>query len=97
MVPLFDTAFVVATRLLEGRPATRGGRDHTSHRLAEIGLGEGGAVALLVGAAVLAGLPLLAAQVLGWAVAATLLGLVVLALAGLGWGLTRVGTQGRVP
>jgi UDP-GlcNAc:undecaprenyl-phosphate GlcNAc-1-phosphate transferase len=34
--PLFDTTFVVATRLHEGRKVYIGGRDHTTHRLNRI-------------------------------------------------------------
>ncbi|MBI3825273.1 MAG: hypothetical protein HY294_04690 [Candidatus Rokubacteria bacterium] len=47
LVPIFDTAFVTATRLLSGRSPARGGRDHTSHRLVAIGLTERQAVLLL--------------------------------------------------
>jgi UDP-GlcNAc:undecaprenyl-phosphate GlcNAc-1-phosphate transferase len=46
-VPLFDTAFVLVLRRLAGRPATRGGTDHVSHRLVSLGLSEPGAVASL--------------------------------------------------
>jgi UDP-GlcNAc:undecaprenyl-phosphate/decaprenyl-phosphate GlcNAc-1-phosphate transferase len=53
-VPILDTALVTAVRLVEGRPVTQGGRDHTSHRLVRGGLGEKSTVVLL--AAVAAGL-----------------------------------------
>ena len=53
-VPILDTALVTAVRLLEGRPITQGGRDHTSHRLVRGGLSEKSTVILL--AAVAAGL-----------------------------------------
>ncbi len=46
-VPILDTTLVTVMRLLEGRPVTQGGRDHTSHRLVYYGLSEGKAVALL--------------------------------------------------
>lgn len=39
-LPIFDTALVTVSRRLEGRPVGRGGRDHTSHRLAARGLSE---------------------------------------------------------
>ena len=57
IAPLFDTAFVLVLRRLAGRPATRGGTDHLSHRLASIGFSERSAVRIiyligLVGAAV---------------------------------------------
>jgi UDP-GlcNAc:undecaprenyl-phosphate/decaprenyl-phosphate GlcNAc-1-phosphate transferase len=53
-VPILDTALVTAARLVEGRPITQGGRDHTSHRLVRGGLGEKSTVVLLT--AVAAGL-----------------------------------------
>ena len=40
IVPVFDTAFVTITRLLDSRKISQGGRDHTSHRLAGLGLHE---------------------------------------------------------
>ena len=53
-VPILDTALVTAVRLVEGRPITQGGRDHTSHRLVRGGLTEKSTVVLL--AVVAAGL-----------------------------------------
>lgn len=38
--PIFDTTFVVLRRAFEGRPIFQGGKDHTSHRLVGLGLGE---------------------------------------------------------
>jgi UDP-GlcNAc:undecaprenyl-phosphate GlcNAc-1-phosphate transferase len=46
-IPILDTTFVTVTRLLEGRPVHKGGRDHTSHRLVYRGLSEKRAVVLL--------------------------------------------------
>jgi UDP-GlcNAc:undecaprenyl-phosphate GlcNAc-1-phosphate transferase len=46
-VPILDTALVTVIRLLEGRPVTQGGRDHSSHRLVRYGLSEKHAVLLL--------------------------------------------------
>jgi UDP-GlcNAc:undecaprenyl-phosphate GlcNAc-1-phosphate transferase len=46
-VPILDTTLVTIVRLVEGRPITRGGRDHTSHRLVYRGLSEKRAVVLL--------------------------------------------------
>ena len=37
-VPVFDTTFVVVSRLRGGRPLLLGGKDHSSHRLAAFGL-----------------------------------------------------------
>jgi len=46
-VPILDTTLVAVVRLLEGRPITQGGRDHSSHRLVYSGLTEKRAVFLL--------------------------------------------------
>ena len=46
-VPLFDTAFVLVLRRLAGRPASRGGTDHVSHRLVSLGFSERSAVRIL--------------------------------------------------
>jgi UDP-GlcNAc:undecaprenyl-phosphate GlcNAc-1-phosphate transferase len=47
LVPILDTTLVTVSRILSGRSAAQGGRDHTSHRLVAIGLSERGAVAVL--------------------------------------------------
>ncbi len=47
MIPIFDTVLVTVTRILSGRSAAQGGRDHSSHRLVAIGLSERRAVAVL--------------------------------------------------
>ncbi|MFC1699097.1 hypothetical protein ACFL1I_03945 [Candidatus Omnitrophota bacterium] len=46
-VPIFDTTFVTFVRRLRGQPISRGGKDHTSHRLVFLGLSEPKAVLLL--------------------------------------------------
>ena len=46
-VPMLDTSLVTTVRLLEGRPVSQGGRDHSSHRLVRYGLSEKHAVLLL--------------------------------------------------
>jgi UDP-GlcNAc:undecaprenyl-phosphate GlcNAc-1-phosphate transferase len=46
-VPILDTTLVTIVRLLEGRPVSQGGRDHSSHRLVSLGVSETGAVVLL--------------------------------------------------
>jgi UDP-GlcNAc:undecaprenyl-phosphate GlcNAc-1-phosphate transferase len=38
--PIFDIALVSILRKLAGRPISMGGRDHSSHRLASLGLGQ---------------------------------------------------------
>ena len=46
-VPILDTTLVTVVRLLDGRPISQGGRDHSSHRLVRFGLSERHAVGLL--------------------------------------------------
>jgi UDP-GlcNAc:undecaprenyl-phosphate GlcNAc-1-phosphate transferase len=46
-VPILDTTLVTIVRLLDGRPVSQGGRDHSSHRLVSLGISETGAVVLL--------------------------------------------------
>lgn len=60
-LPILDTTLVTIGRILEGRPVSQGGKDHTSHRFVALGMGEkptlwllwamaavGGAVGLLL-------------------------------------------------
>lgn len=56
MVPLLDTTLVTTIRLLSGRKASTGGRDHTSHRLVLMGLSEKQAVLFLYGTGAISGL-----------------------------------------
>ena len=77
-LPIFDTALVTASRRSAGRPISQGGRDHSSHRLAALGLSDRGAVLFLYAiAAVLAGVGAIADAVSG-------LGLALFALAAVG-------------
>lgn len=60
-LPIFDTTLVAASRRLAGKPVTRGGKDHASHRLAALGLSDRGTVLLLYAVAIaLGGLGVLA-------------------------------------
>jgi UDP-GlcNAc:undecaprenyl-phosphate GlcNAc-1-phosphate transferase len=63
-VPILDTTLVTVVRLLEGRPVTQGGRDHTSHRLVYQGLSDKRAVVLLCVVSAALGLTSLAYKVL---------------------------------
>ena len=40
LVPVLDTMLVMTTRFLARRPVMQGGKDHTTHRLARIGLAD---------------------------------------------------------
>jgi UDP-GlcNAc:undecaprenyl-phosphate/decaprenyl-phosphate GlcNAc-1-phosphate transferase len=64
-VPILDTTLVTVVRLLEGRPVTRGGRDHASHRLVYQGLSDKRAVVLLAVVSAGLGLTSLAYERLG--------------------------------
>ena len=55
-LPIFDISLVIFTRLREGRPPWQAGKDHTSHRLTQMGLSPRRAVLVLYGACVLLGL-----------------------------------------
>ncbi len=55
LIPIFDTTLVTVSRLLSGRPVSRGGRDHSSHRLVALGLSERRAVTVLWALAAAAG------------------------------------------
>jgi UDP-GlcNAc:undecaprenyl-phosphate GlcNAc-1-phosphate transferase len=54
-LPIFDINLVVWTRLREGRSPFEGGRDHTSHRLLDIGFQSRQTLFVLYGACVLFG------------------------------------------
>ena len=66
-LPIFDTTLVTVVRRLEGRPVSRGGRDHTSHRLAALGLSERVTVLILYAVAAAMGVLGLAVKALGLA------------------------------
>ena len=55
LVPIFDTTLVTVIRLLSGRKASVGGRDHASHRLVLMGFSEKRAVMSLYGIAFVSG------------------------------------------
>jgi len=46
-IPIFDTSLVTIGRILNRRKITAGGKDHTSHRLVQLGLSERKAVLFL--------------------------------------------------
>ena len=56
MVPLLDTTLVTIIRVLSGRKASTGGRDHTSHRLVLMGFSEKRAVLFLYGVGAVSGM-----------------------------------------
>ena len=84
-VPILDTTFVTVTRLLEGRPISKGGTDHTSHGLVALGISEERVVWLVWGLAAGGGLIGLSVRSVSRPVAYALGGalLVLLTLVGL--------------
>ena len=56
LVPILDTTLVTFIRILSGRKASTGGRDHTSHRLVLMGFSEKTAVLFLYGVAAVSGM-----------------------------------------
>lgn len=82
-LPIFDAVLVATTRHLSGQPISRGGRDHTSHRLARLGLSDREAVLFLyVVAAVLGALGMTAGFAAGITAPLLALGVVTLVLLG---------------
>jgi len=59
-IPILDTGFVSLMRKLFHRPISRGGRDHSSHRMVAIGFSERRAVLVLYAFSVISGLIALA-------------------------------------
>jgi UDP-GlcNAc:undecaprenyl-phosphate GlcNAc-1-phosphate transferase len=55
-IPILDTGFVSLMRRLFGRPISKGGRDHSSHRMVAIGFSEKKAVLVMYLFAALSGL-----------------------------------------
>jgi UDP-GlcNAc:undecaprenyl-phosphate GlcNAc-1-phosphate transferase len=96
-LPILDTSLVIVVRLAERRPVWRGGRDHLSHRLVYVGLGEHQAVAaLLLLAAACAGTALLVVGFDDALVTGAAAGAVVALLVGLGSRLALVREPSRV-
>jgi UDP-GlcNAc:undecaprenyl-phosphate GlcNAc-1-phosphate transferase len=90
LIPLFDTAFVTATRLLSGRRIAEGGRDHTSHRLVAIGWTERQTVLLLTMFSIAAGAMAMLSYRMDFLEAVVLLSVLVIGLVLLGIHLSRV-------
>ncbi|HEX5216145.1 MAG TPA: hypothetical protein VFV98_11830 [Vicinamibacterales bacterium] len=84
LIPIFDTAFVTLSRNLAGRSPFLGGRDHTSHRLVALGIGERRAVLVLYALAAAAGGVALGLRLLPPGLAWGLVGVCVTVLGALG-------------
>jgi UDP-GlcNAc:undecaprenyl-phosphate GlcNAc-1-phosphate transferase len=90
LIPIFDTTFVTVTRLLRGQPVSRGGRDHTSHRLVALAGSERRALALLFALSIAGGGVALLTYRAHLGIIVVLLPLVVVGLALLGIHLSHV-------
>jgi len=55
IVPIFDTTLVTVIRILSGRKASIGGKDHASHRLVMMGFNERNAMLVLCGIGAVSG------------------------------------------
>lgn len=55
LIPILDTTLVTVTRKFAGRAISQGGRDHTAHRLVQLGLSERAAALVLWGLAAVSG------------------------------------------
>jgi UDP-GlcNAc:undecaprenyl-phosphate GlcNAc-1-phosphate transferase len=99
MIPIFDTCFVTVARKLSGRPISRGGRDHTSHRLVALGVSERRAVLMLYLFAAVCGMLALAVRWLETTVVLALVPLFALLVLFLGLyiGKVRVYEEGKQP
>lgn len=94
-IPIFDTTFVTLTRKLAGRPASQGGRDHTSHRLVALGLSETRAVWMLYAFAVSAGCLAMFVRQVSLDVSVALIAVFVLVMTVVGVYLGRVRVYGE--
>lgn len=81
-VPIFDTSLVSVSRARRGLvPFTSPGKDHTAHRLSNLGLGHRGAVLILYGFATVFGIAGIITIRLAPAAAFTLAGVLILCAA----------------
>jgi UDP-GlcNAc:undecaprenyl-phosphate GlcNAc-1-phosphate transferase len=73
LIPIVDTTLVTLSRKFHGRPVSRGGRDHTSHRLVALGLSERQAALVLWALAAASGGIAVMIRELAWPVAILLI------------------------
>lgn len=91
--PIFDTALVSIIRILEGRSIFQGGKDHSSHRLALLGLKRYRAVLAIYGICVCLGLSAIVVTKVHWTIGISLGVVVFLLLLALGIRLSLVDTK----
>ncbi len=93
-IPILDTTLVTIGRVLEGRPISQGGTDHTSHRLVALGVSEVRAVWILWAVAAAGGAVGILIRTAARPTAALLGGLLTLGLIAVGAFLIRVRFEG---
>jgi len=81
LLPILDTGLVTFTRILRGESPTKGGSDHTSHRLIAFGFSERQAVILLYTVAIVAGIAAISIETVGYWLSLVFVPLLVLSLA----------------
>jgi UDP-GlcNAc:undecaprenyl-phosphate/decaprenyl-phosphate GlcNAc-1-phosphate transferase len=85
-LPIFDTTLVTYARLRERRPISQGGTDHTSHRLARLGLGSSRSViTMYLAAGALGSLAVLMTQSAPETATYLFAGLLLLGVSGVIW------------
>lgn len=90
--PIFDTTLVTIIRIIEKRSVFQGGKDHSSHRLALMGLRRRNAVLLIYGICILLGISAVIVQKILPKYAFVVIGTVGIFLCLLGVRLSRVDT-----
>jgi len=91
--PIFDTTLVTIIRIKEGRSIFQGGKDHSSHRLALLGLRRRNAVLMIYGICITLGISALFVQRLSLKAAMSVIAAVALSLIALGIRLATVGRK----
>lgn len=85
-LPIFDTTLVTFARLRTRRPVFQGGTDHSSHRLARLGLGVNRAVmTMYIAAALLGAVAMFITQSTPETATGIFIGLLAVGLAGMVW------------
>lgn len=90
VVPVLDTSLVTVTRVLARYPVSRGGRDHTAHRLVTMGFSERSAALLLYALGAVGGGLALVLTFSAWAPSIWLIGVFMLSLVVLAAYLSRL-------
>ena len=91
--PIFDTTLVFIMRILEGRSVFQGGKDHSSHRLALLGLKRFRTVLIIYMICIFLGLVALTVTKVHWHIGLILLALAAAVMVGLGIRLSLIDTK----